>query len=68
MSKVSEAKKAQNYYATPDRAICSTCKHYTSDQVVSSWNNKVLLEKNIRCGVGGFAIKKKATCSSHEFA
>jgi hypothetical protein len=67
MSKVSEAKKAQNYCASPDRDICSTCKHYASDQVPSDWNPLVLLEKNIRCGIGGFATKKQATCSSHEF-
>lgn len=65
MSKQSEAKKNQNYRTTPD--TCSNCTQYQSDIVekrtqFGSWKE----EKGKRCSVGGFAVKKTATCDNHE--
>lgn len=68
MSKQSEAKKHQNYNPIPDRGMCSNCKHYTSNHIANGWLKAYIQEKNIRCGIGGFTIKKTATCSSHEFS
>lgn len=64
MSKQSEAKKDQNYRETPD--TCSNCSHYESQTVeksygAASWTE----EKGKRCSIGGFAVKKTATCDRH---
>ncbi len=68
MSKQSNAKIEQNYNPNPSPKICSTCTNYQSDFVErteygQTWTD----EKNKRCGIGGFAIKKTATCDRHEF-
>ena len=67
MSKQSEARKKQNYNAKPDRDMCSNCKYFNSDMVPSEWNPEYIQEKNLRCGIGEFAVKKTATCSDHKF-
>lgn len=67
MSQQAEAKKAQNYRETPD--TCSNCGHYQSKMVektytgfqTHTWNE----EKGKRCSLGGFAVKKMATCDVH---
>lgn len=63
-SKIQIKKIEQGYTAGPSRAICSNCDHYTSKMVTiegawSTWTE----EKNKRCGLGGFAVKKTATCN-----
>ena len=69
MSKQSEAKKYQNYNPKPDHASCTNCKHFTSDNVgKEGWNKKMYYqEKNLRCSIGGFAVKKNGTCTEHCF-
>jgi hypothetical protein len=65
MSKVSEAKKAQNYMKPSERPTCAGCRHFTSDEVKANWGNHTV-EKNLRCSVGGFKVIKTAGCNSYE--
>ena len=77
MSKQSEAKAAQGY--TTAVSNCGSCAHMAKDLVLPAWmlkdNGSGLprytieqhgVEKNLRCGIGGFAIKKTATCKEHK--
>lgn len=71
MSKQSEAKKEQGY-VDKKPIQCSTCQHFKFDHVQtqppSTWSPNGLWEdKNIRCGIGDFAVKKTARCEKHEF-
>lgn len=66
-SKQQIAKEFQGYVAKPVPHTCVNCKHYTSEITVvehrwGSYEN----ETDIRCGIGGFAIKKTATCKLFE--
>ena len=63
MSKQSEAKKKQDYVPSYEPNYCMHCKNFRSD-IVQMKNDWVTWseEKNVRCGIGGFAIKKKGTC------
>ena len=68
MSKQSEAKKEQNYREVPDS--CANCGHYESqlvEKTYDAWNGKQVWaeEKGKRCSIGGFAVKKMATCDRH---
>lgn len=69
MSKQSEAKKQQNYNPKPDPAQCANCTQFKSDQVgTEGWDKKTYYqEKNMRCGIGGFAVRKRGTCTEHKF-
>ena len=72
MSKQSEAKAAQRY--TDKAYCCSDCRNITRDMVLPAWmrgdpkydndtaRNAHLVEKNLRCGIGGFAVKKLGVC------
>jgi hypothetical protein len=68
MSKQSEAKENQGYNPKPVLPICSNCKNYLSDSKEEQgafggvWHKEI----NIRCGIGGFAIKKQGNCKLHE--
>lgn len=69
MSKQSKAKEAQNYRETSD--MCGNCKHYRSELVEKSYEaydgmQTWTEEKSKRCGLGGFSVKKTATCDMHE--
>ena len=69
MSKQSEAKEIQHY--TSKAPNCGDCAHITSDMVMPAWmiesgiKGDFSIEKNIRCSLGGFAVKKMAICSHH---
>jgi len=68
MSKQSEAKKAQNYRENAD--TCANCANYQSELIEKKYDgyNGILVwteEKGKRCAVGGFAVKKTATCDQH---
>jgi len=67
MSRQSEAKTQQGYNPKPEPAHCANCAHYKSDRVGSEgWDKKIYYEeKNIRCGIGGFAVKKRGVCNEH---
>jgi len=64
MSKQANSKKEQGYEPKPIFAMCSNCKHFRSDKIVNQWNYEE--EKNKRCGLGEFAVKKQGTCKLHE--
>lgn len=75
MSKQSEARAAQGYMLKP--RVCGGCKRYRSDMVLPIWaiemygpkaDDKYKIEKNKRCGLGGFAVGKSACCSKWEAA
>lgn len=74
MSKQSDAKKEQNYREVPD--TCANCGHYESQMIEKTydawhgkhaWHGKQTWteEKEKRCTIGGFAVKKMATCDRH---
>lgn len=68
MSKQSEAKQAQNYMPKASPNYCSNCQFYRSDKEVkmNNWSKTEWIdEKNMRCGIGGFAIKKQGVCDVH---
>lgn len=65
MSKKATSKENQEYNPKPIFAMCSNCKHFISDKIKSTrWS--YIEEKNIRCSIGGFAVKKQGTCKLHE--
>ena len=68
MSKQSEAKKRQDYVSKFEAGYCMNCFHYQSDIVPmkNEWHEWTE-EKNKRCGIGGFAVAKKGSCSEHQF-
>ena len=67
MSKQSEAKEVQGYIPKPVPRVCSTCAHFTCDETehpaAFTWSNPYKTQSNLRCGIGGFAVKKTATCA-----
>lgn len=67
MSRQSEAKERQGYNAKATQRVCSTCNNFKSDHVedvgYDGIPNGYMFEKNIRCGLGGFAVKKLALCN-----
>jgi hypothetical protein len=64
VSKQRKAKKQQGYDPKPKQSVCQNCEHYQSDFVTqtANWGKDWTEEKNKRCGIGGFAVKKTATC------
>jgi hypothetical protein len=72
-SKAQMAKEAQGY--TTELKNCGNCVHHTCTLTLPEWmrgnarydkdgeREKHMRESNQRCGIGGFAIKKTATCS-----
>ena len=67
MSKQSEAKQAQGYEQKPVIPVCKNCSHYQSEfDVYQSFLEGFMIEKELRCGIGGFAVRKMATCKLYE--
>lgn len=79
MSKVSEAKKAQEYTPKHQPGVCGRCKYMTFEVQLPDWmeeKNKANpgrytvaeygIEKNRRCAVGGFTVKKMGSCNTFE--
>jgi hypothetical protein len=69
MRKIGEAKVKQGYVEKPVHAKCSNCKYFQSEEKVEegyymAWTKEV----NLRCGLGGFAIKKQGVCNQHEMS
>lgn len=64
-SKIRIQKAQQGYVDKPTPRQCATCGHYTSEIVEhpTRWGDTWLEEKNKRCGIGGFAVKKQAVCN-----
>lgn len=76
MSKQSEAKEKQNYGAPHQ---CGSCKHFSADMVFPAWieaRNKLQgvriygeeykRERNLKCIIGGFSVKKTYVCDLWE--
>lgn len=75
MSKQSEAKEAQGYEPKPTSATCGNCAHFKVGLALPEWAVRANIqrpnrygpeyarEKYLRCSIGGFAVKKMATCS-----
>lgn len=63
-SKQQIAKEQQGYNPKPLPSVCMNCAEYRSDKGVSRGTfGDFKWERNIRCGLGGFAVKKTATCN-----
>lgn len=72
MSKQSDAKSTQWYDPRPTPSTCANCAHFASERVQSEYDKRMNvrfpslylgLEKNLRCTIGGFAVKKMVTCA-----
>ena len=69
MSEQKTAKDDQRYREQPD--TCANCGHFQSDMVDDSYTDwmgnpvEFFRETNLRCSIGGFAVKKTATCDLH---
>lgn len=66
MSKQSEAKDKQGYTARALLPVCANCSSFRMDIV----NHDAILsmepypvETNLRCSIGGFAVRKMGTCN-----
>lgn len=64
-SKQKQAKEKQGYIEEPIPTICKNCNHYRSEHVPIPWNEAFTQEKDMRCGLGGFAVKKTARCNEY---
>ena len=64
MSSVSQLKLAQGYVEGKDAPTCSNCAHYTShiEHHKTVFGQPYTEEKDRRCGIGKFAVKKTAVC------
>ena len=62
MSKQSEAKKQQGY--RQHGKACGSCIHRSFTEKADEW--LFIHEKNNRCAIGGFAVKKSAVCNLWE--
>ena len=62
-SKQQMAKEEQGYIAIPK--VCMNCIQYESEIIEyrGEFGGVYRNEKNKRCGIGGFAVKKTATCN-----
>ena len=61
-----KAKESQGYDPKPVLPTCGNCANFASDHVKSQWCDFVE-ERNMRCGIGHFAVKKMGTCNIHVF-
>ena len=62
-SKTQHIKDSQGYIKKPQQ--CNNCKHYESDIVnitATAWHAAYKVEKNKRCGIGGFAVQSSGSC------
>ena len=65
MSRQSEAKESQGYSKKP--ANCGNCVNFKSEMTSFPpsyyWPEGQTLEKNLRCGIGGFAVARNGNCT-----
>jgi hypothetical protein len=66
-SKQQEAKERQGYETNPIMPVCRNCQHYIFriERVENVWDRSWTQEKR-RCGLGGFNVKKTASCAKWE--
>lgn len=69
MSKQSEAKARQIYVDKLIPNTCSNCVHFRSEietiPPYNEWCTSYTKEKNMRCALGGFKVKKMGACIEH---
>ena len=58
------AKEAQGY--TTIAMQCGTCLHFVCDLLPAWEGSTYMAEKNKRCAIGGFAVKKMAICNKYK--
>lgn len=64
MSKQSEAKERQEYTPKFIPSVCSNCAHFRSEFEQHTYGSATWTkEVNLRCGIGGFAVKKGGSCA-----
>jgi hypothetical protein len=64
VSKQSAAKIAQDYVPKCIPSTCGNCRHFLSDiEERVTYGYAFKHEKNLRCGIGWFAVKKMGTCT-----
>ena len=64
-----DIKDAQGYDPKPGSRTCGKCAHFTSNvrrEPSRVYDGYYTIETNQRCGIGGFAVKKLATCNKFE--
>ena len=65
-SKQAIQKAHQGYVEKHQERACLTCEHFQMDIVDSApdWLGRTWpMEKNLRCGIGGFKVKKLSVCN-----
>lgn len=62
MSPQAKAKEAQGYVDKAVPRTCMNCLHFRFDTGWHDEAHRYPKETNLRCGLGGFAVKKMATC------
>lgn len=64
MSKQSEAKSKQGYVPKAVPQTCMNCDYFKKDKVLvcSLGASNYYEDKNLRCTLGGFTVKKMGTC------
>lgn len=66
-SKIQQKKEKQGYNANYKPAFCMYCVHYSSKiEILNNKYGDFKKESQLRCKLGGFAIKKKDTCDCQE--
>ena len=79
MSKQSDCKKIQGYIPRAIPSLCSNCNHFRFDMELPAWmvesnkrtagigipafGDECKRQKNMRCGIGEFAVKKTGVCA-----
>ena len=58
-------KEEMGYTPKPIQKMCSNCSHFSS--VFEKTEYGYMQEKELRCSIGGFAVKKQGNCNIHEF-
>jgi hypothetical protein len=62
MNKQSEAKISQGYDPKPRAPTCSNCINHKSKDNIWELGQRLIVESNLRCNIGKFAVKETATC------
>lgn len=64
-TKIAQAKERQQYTDKLIPSTCSNCAHFHSkvEEMPRQWGGTWVKESNLRCGIGGFKVKKLGSCS-----
>lgn len=65
MGRVTQKKAEMGYVKRPIWPICGNCAHFTSVVETRSDWYPYTVEHTKRCGLGGFAVNKTATCKRY---